>query len=175
MPDYSSDSSKKKTEGGVKARQRDDKEDRSLLYRDWRRETVKKGEKKRTCYTSDIDQVEYMIVKGETIPVAILELTRYDFDESDRPSQSWAKYLSSILDRYFFRDNQGRFVKTIAGKLGIPAYIILFRHDLAKFWVFDMCDAKALWVHKDQDEYRDWLAHLKVKALEKHTNNETQQ
>lgn len=175
MPDYSSQSSKKKIEGGVKARQRDDNEDRSLIYRDFRRETVKKGEKKKTCYTSDVDQVEYIIVKGETIPVAILEITRYDFDEGDRPSQSWAKYLSAVLDRYFFRDNQGRFVKTIAAKLGIPAYIVLFRHDLEKFWIFDMCDTKALWIYKGKEEYRDWLAEIKLKALELHTKNENAQ
>ena len=158
---------KKKTSTGAKARQRDDDEDRSLVYRDWRREVVGKGKKRSTCYTCDLDQVEYVIVKQEIHPVAIIELTRYDQDEYAGSSQSWAKYRSAVLDRYFFRDSQGRFVKKMAELIGVPAYLVLFRKDVESFWIFDMCCKDALWVKKDADEYREWLCEMKTKAIER--------
>ena len=101
------------------------------------------------------------------IPVAILELTRYDFDEYDRESQSWAKYRSAILDRYFFRDAQGRFIKVMSERMGVPAFIVLFRKDLGSFWLFDMCDPKALWIHKEPEEYKEWLCTMKADATAK--------
>lgn len=157
---------KKLTASGAKARQRDDTEDRTLVYRDWRREVVGRGKRRATCYTSDLDQIEYVIVKNVPIPVAILELTRYDHDEHDGPSQSWAKYKSAILDRYFFRDAQGRFVKVMAERMGVPAYIVLFRKDLGSFYLFDMIDPRANWVHMEPDEYKEWLCQLKADAIE---------
>lgn len=158
---------KKKTEAGTKAYQRTDTEDRSLVYRNFRRETVKKGSRRSTCYTSDLDQIEYVIVKDEIHPVAILELTRYDFDEYDGPPQRWAKYRSAVLERYFYRDAQGKFVQTMAKKIGVPAYIVLFRNDVKSFWLFDVCDPKALWIHKDEDEYKNWLQDLKTDFINK--------
>ena len=167
---------KELTEKGTKARQRKDREDRSLIYRDWRREAVSRGQRRQTCYTCDLDQIEYVFIKDEPHPVAILELTRYDHDEHDGTSQQWARYKAAVLDRYFFRDSQGRFVKAVAKGLGIPAYIILFRKDLKSFNIFDMVDPKANWIHKNDDEYRRWLCDLKSNFLEqfnvKHKENE---
>jgi len=155
---------KKKTASGAKARQRPDTEDRSLVYRDWRREVVGKGKGRSTCYTSDIDQIEYVIVNNQVVPTVLLELTRYDFDEYDGPSQNWEKYLAAILDRYFLRDAQGIFVKAVSQKMDIPAFIVLFRNDMESFWLFDVNDKDALWVHKSPDEYKEWLCEFKTKA-----------
>ncbi len=155
---------KKLTASGAKARQRSDNEDRTLAYRDWRREVVGRGHRRSTCYTSDLDQIEYIIVDNIPIPVAILELTRYDHDEHDGQSQSWAKYKSAILDRYFFRDAQGRFVKVMAERMGVPAFIVLFRKDLGSFYLFDMIDPHVNWVHMEPDEYKEWLCQLKSDA-----------
>lgn len=168
MTDYASKSSKKLTADGTKARQRDDKEDRSIIYRDFRREvgkTEKNGRFRKTAYTSDLDQVEYLFVKGEPIPIAIFEITRYDFDEYDGPNSSWAKYRSSILDRYFIRDAQGKFIQAIAEKLDCEAWIVLFRNDLESFWLFDLMHRDALWIHKDADQYKVWLADMRSRAL----------
>lgn len=172
MTDFTSRSSSIKTESGTKARQRDDTEDRSLVYRDWRRESVGKGKKRSTCYTSDLDQVEYVIHKDEVYPVAIIELTRYDMEETDMAPHSWAKYRQSILDRYFIRDAQGKFIKKLSNLIGVPAYIVLFQKNLTSFWLFDVNDTQALWIHKTPEEYREWLASLKtakVKDLEAYT------
>jgi hypothetical protein len=175
MPDFSKQSSKKKTEAGTKARQRNDTEDRSLIYRDWRREvgkTEKNGRFRKTGYTSDLDQVEYIFYKNEVHPIAIFELTRYDFDEYDGANHSWAKYRSSILDRYFLRDAQGKFIQTVARKMELPAFIILFRNDLEAFWIFDLMHRDAVWERKDAEQYKEWLADLRTQALEKLTNGD---
>lgn len=161
---------KKTTASGAKAYQREDKEDRTLLYRNWRREVVSKGSRRSTCYTSDLDQIEYVIINDEVHPVAIFELTRYDDDENNFKEQSWAKYRSAILDRFFYRDAQGKFVRKMASLLGIPAFIVLFRKDLESFWTFEMTDNMATWKHKTPEEYRDWLAHLKTTTTEKIKN-----
>lgn len=170
MVDYSKKSSKKTTADGSKAYQRGaDKEDRSLIYRNWRREvgkTEKNGRYRKTCYTSDLDQIEYVFHKDVPYPVAVFELTRYDHDEYDGPAHSWAKYRQSILDRFFLRDAQGKFVIKIAELLGCDAYIILFRKDLEAFWIFDMTHRDAQWVRKDADEYKLWLTELRDKKME---------
>ena len=173
MTDYSKDSSKKKTVDGAKALQRSDTEDRSLIYRDWRRETgktEKSGVRRKTPYVTDLDQVEFIFVDNKPVPVAILEITRYDFDEYDGHNSSWAKYRSAILDRYFIRDSQGKFIQTIATILNCEAWIVLFRNDLESFWLFDLMHRDALWVKKNSDEYKEWLANLRTKALAKLEN-----
>ena len=166
MTDYSSRKSSIQTESGTKARQRSDTEDRSLVYRDWRREAVAKGKKRDTCYTSDLDQVEYVIHKGEVFPVAILELTRYDMEETDMAAHSWAKYRQAVLERYFVRDAQGKFIQKISSLLQVPAYIVLFQKNLTSFWLFDVNDQKALWIHKTPEEYKAWLIEIKTKYVE---------
>lgn len=173
MPDYSKKSSKKKTVAGDKAYQRDDKEDRSLGYRLFRRElgkSLKDGRYRKTPYTSDIDQVEFIFHDKKPIPVAVLEITRYDFDEYDGPAHSWAKYRQAILDRYFLRDSQGQFIQMISNKLGCEAWIVLFRHDLKAFWLFDVMHKDANWIRKTDEEYQEWLVDLRTKNMEKLDN-----
>jgi len=162
--DYSDKSSKLLTADGSKALQRLDTEDRTTGYRLWRREigkTVKDGRKRRTPYTSDLDQIEYIFVDDVPVPVGILELTRFDMDENDMPSTSWMKYRNSVWERFFLRDAQGRFITMIAKALNCQAWIVLFRHDLQSFWLFNMLDQEASWIHKDASTYQDWLVELR--------------
>ena len=159
---------KKLTDGGGKAMQRTgDTEDRSLPYRSFRREVCKKGSKKETPYTCDIDQVEYIISKDQVYPVALIDITRYDQDEYAGKPESWSKYRAAVLDRYFFRDNQGNFMRTIANMLKIPAYLVLFRKDVQSFWVFEMTRKDADWVRMDQEEYMNFLKKLRTDAFQK--------
>lgn len=173
MTDFTDKKTRIETEAGTKARQRTDKEDRTLVYRDWRREAVSKGKRRSTCYTSDLDQIEYIIHKDEVYPVAVLELTRYDMEETDMAAHSWGKYRQSILERYFVRDAQGKFVQKMSALLNVPAYIVLFQKNLTSFWLFDLNDQKALWIHKTPDEYREWLTKLKTDKVEQFRNEET--
>lgn len=174
MTNYASKESKKTTKIGTKARQRDDKEDRSIAYRDFRREVgkvEKNGRLRKTAYTSDLDQIEYVFLNNKPIPIAIFEITRYDFDEYDGPNHAWLRYRSAIIDRYFKRDAQGKFIQTIAEKLDCEAWIVLFRFDLESFWLFDLMHRDALWIHKSADEYKQWLADMKERALKKLNDN----
>lgn len=176
MTDFASQSSKKKTCIGTKARQRTDDEDRSLIYRDFRRlvgNQEKDNRIRKTAYTTDLDQVEYIFINGIPIPIAILEITRYDFDEYEGNIYSWIKYRTSILNRYFLRDAQGKVIQALAAALKCRAFIVLFRKDLGSFWIFDMIDKNADWIHKDQNEYKQWLIELReqaLKVLNKHDN-----
>ena len=173
MTDYTSDTSKKKTKFGTKARQRDDKEDRTIVYRDFRRDvgkTIKDGRKRNTCYVSDLDQIEYIFVDNVPIPVAVLEITRYDFDENKLAPHSWAKYRTSILNRYFTRDAQGKFIVNIAKNLNCLAYIVLFRCDVESFWVFDLLNNNHFWKHFSKDEYIEWLVTLREHGIRTHMN-----
>ena len=158
---------KKLTENGTKARQREDTEDRSLPYRDWRRTagSTKVGARRSTCYTTDVDQVEFVIVKNEVHPVAVIDITRFDDDEYTKKPESWAKYRQAVLDRYFFRDSQGQFMRCVANKMGVPAYLVLFRKDVKSFWVFEMTKNDADWIHMSDEEYYEFLKKLKTDAL----------
>lgn len=158
---------KKMTESGTKARQRDDTEDRSLPYRDYRRVAgaTKQGSRRSTCYVTDVDQVEFVMVKDEVHIVAIIDITRYDDDEYSKKPESWAKYRQAVLDRYFFRDAQGQFMRAVATKLGVPAYLVLFRKDAKSFWIFEMTKKDADWVHMSDEEYYEFLKKLKSDAL----------
>ena len=162
---------KKTTKSGAKARQRDDKEDRTIAYRDFRREVgkvIKDGRKRNTCYVSDLDQIEYIFVDNIPVPLAIFEITRYDFDESELAPHSWAKYRTSILDRYFTRDAQGKFIVSIAENLDCAAYIVLFRYDTESFWVFDLLNNNHFWKHFNKDEYTQWLIDLRAEGVKRY-------
>ena len=173
MTDYTKKSSKKLTEDGGKAKQRVDDEDRSQSYRLWRREIgkkIKNGRRRASPYAIDIDQLEHIYIDDKPIPVALLEITRYDFDEKDAGVGGWSKYRQSILNRYFTRDAQASIVSMVSDKLECPAYIVLFRHDLKSFWLFDIkCGIESsTWFHLTEQEYVDWLVALKTRKMEQY-------
>jgi len=178
MTDYASKSSKKMLkDGGGKAYQRDDREDRTLDYRLLRREfgKSKTGRFRDTPYTSDVDQVEYIFHKNEIHIVAMLELTRYDMDEGSLPPPSWVRYRSSLLTRYFNRDAQGKFCLKMSSLVGCPVWIVLFRKDLEAFWIFDITKNNSTWERKTQKEYSDWLSELKTNKLNELKEQENEQ
>jgi len=115
---------KKYNTNGQKAYQREDREDRSLIYRDWLRTVPVDG------WFLDIDFIKFKKVEGEIKPVAITELTR-----CDKP-QIGQGYLDAIIDRFFVRDSQGKTIQNVADKLGVPAYLVLFNKEMKWIWVF---------------------------------------
>lgn len=123
-----------------------DLEDRALDYRLWRWSLG--------CgAVADIDHIEFR--DGE--PVALLELTRWDplygFYVSPPPS-----YFDAITQR-FGEQAQGEIARVIAAKLGVSAWIVLFRADLLDFWLYDWSHP-AGWSHVDRDGYERWLRSL---------------
>lgn len=150
MTDWKSQDSKKKIAGtNAKARQRDDKEDRTIAYRDWRR-TFPQG----SPFTTDLDQIEVRKINGELRPVAVLELTRTDGD-----GPVGQKYLDAITDRFFYRDGQGELAVGLANRLGTKAAIVLFRYNLKDFWVYNLSDREG-WFYMTAPQYQRWISKL---------------
>jgi hypothetical protein len=129
------------------------KEDRAYYYRDWR---MGLGE---GLYATDVDQVEWTSGNGVLVPVAVIELTRYDND-SRSPNEG---YRAAIRERMEERDGQGEMAIRVAEMLGnVPAYVVLFRRNLTEFWarrIFDP-DPEA-WCHMKKSTYVRWLKRLR--------------
>ena len=109
---------------GQKARQRNDKEDRTIVYHDWLR-TVDTG-----GYFCDADILKWRDIEGKPTPVAVTELTRCD-RERIGPG-----YLRAIEQRWFHRDRQGAIFTQLGKLLGCPVYIVLFQKEMKWIWVF---------------------------------------
>jgi len=152
MTDWTSDDSKKFVPGTrSKARQRDDKEDRTIAYRDWRR-TFPKG----SPFTTDLDQIEIRRIDGQLQPVAVLELTR-----TDGTGPVGQGYLNAITDRFYKRDGQAALAVHLADRLDCKAAIVLFREDLTEFWVFNLSDRDG-WFHMTAAQYQRWISRLGI-------------
>lgn len=134
-----------------KTHNRADSEDRTFLYRDerWNRRWANK------C-VQDLDQIEYTVVDGEIVYVAVLELTRRDFHPTiqDPPKT----YFKSILDRYE-SDMQGRLAVDVAKKLGVDAYIVVFDEDVSRFWVYNL-SRSGEFIEYSKDEFFKRLYNL---------------
>jgi len=149
--DWSDRSSRQEYSDGTKKHQREDKADRTADYREWRRVLGS------PYYVADIDQVE-LRKRGPGLdglrPVASLELTRTDSDYHI----SW-DYTENIRKRFVERDAQGLIATELAGLLGVHAWIVLYRHDLTEFWVYNL-SRPIYWMHLSRDQYRRWLMML---------------
>jgi hypothetical protein len=150
----------KRTAAGAKAYQRDDREDRTIAYRIWRREV------ERSPYTSDVDQVEWVVVDGEVVPAAVLELTRIDHERIG------PAYLQAILDRYNTQ-GQGMFARHVGRRLRCDAYIVAYKHDLTTYHLYNLSQERG-WVEMSKERYTAWLQHLyKFKASQKRLRQST--
>ena len=130
-----------------KLRNRDDIEDRTMAYRDLRR--LYKG-----TYTQDIDQLEYSFYGEEIVLVAILELTRVDYNPNF-PNGPTPKYFEKILERFYY-DNQARLAVEVAERLGIEAYIVAFDEPLDRFWVYNLSQKRG-WKFFNRENYFAWI------------------
>ena len=110
---------------GQKAHQRQDSEDRSLIYRNWLRTVDTNG------FWMDLDLIKYRKNDGGVpLPVAITEITRTDKEEVG------SSYLEAIIDRIMNRDMQGKLIDLMSGLLKVPAYLVLFPKSMSWVWVF---------------------------------------
>lgn len=134
-----------------KRQQRPDNEDRALKYRQWRRD-VGGG-----CYVADIDHFEYRVVDGEVVPVAVFELTLVKQSGETVPDS----YLDAIVRR-FSTDGQAQAIKTVAQRLSVKAWIILFNETISSFWVYDLSSGRGWW-QLDELKYTAWLRRLGTK------------
>lgn len=136
---------RKASSSGAKAQQRTDNEDRSLAYRQWHRTLGPE------LICSDVDQIEWRFVDGKPKAVAVLELTR--IDEGDGSPA----YRDAIIERFTKRDGQATLIRTVGAALHAPAWIVLFRRDLAKFWLYNLDKPAAGWTELTRAVYTLWL------------------
>lgn len=154
---------KKKTESGSKAYQREDyvecpecgvklhwREDRNIDFLIWHRELTS------WLYSFDIDQVEFRFnSKGHIMPVAIIELTRFDGNGAPPPS-----YLKKWLNRIHTRDAHAAALKQLSEMLFCDAYLVCWKKDLQLMWVFNLTTGQG-WQQMTPAEYENWLKTLK--------------
>ncbi len=137
------------TNSGAKAHQRQDTEDRAKAFRDWHRTLGPK------LYAVDIDLLELRKrADGSFGCAAVLEVTRVDGDVSDQ-------YLAAILARYD-RGLQSIAAPLVAQSLGAKAWIVLFREDCSRFWVYNLSDRRGWWQLTAQ-RMELFLANLKAR------------
>ena len=136
-------------EPGNKRKMHVSDEDRTVQYRKWRRGL------KSNCYVTDIDQLEWTIVDGVAVPLAVLEISRVDGAANLPPS-----YFDAVITRITKRDAQRKFATTAARLLGCKAWFVLFRADGKEFWVYNLTDGTG-WFHMHQKAYREWLEGLR--------------
>jgi hypothetical protein len=144
---------------GTKGWQREDEpcpecgcvEDRSQIYREWRTKVGWDDDK-----TLDVDQIEWRILpNGRVRPVAVLEITRRDWDEG-LPLDPPQSYLEDVLKR-FKSDLQSMTTWIVAEALGVGAFLVVFKKELDGFYVYDLLRDRGFNRKLSPQEYVTWL------------------
>ncbi len=158
MTDWADSISRAVNEHGNKEQQRADDEDRTKEYRQWHR-TIP-AYKDHNLSVADVDYIEYTVIddKGTLIPHAVIELTRLDGDNPLLPQT----YLDSVISRFVTRDKQHVLPRMVAEGLHVKAWLVLFRHNLQDFWVYNLTDETGWW-DRNEDGYIRWLHSLRDK------------
>lgn len=138
-------------ETGSKALQYPEMVERGRPYREWHR-SLPNG---RRLYATDIDQIEWRHRDGKLIPVAVIETTM----ASEGVTVNEV-YLGSVLWRFQERDMQGQAALHVATALGVSAYIVVHRHDLSLFWVYNLTTDKRVWRELSPAQYERWIKRL---------------
>ena len=142
----------KRTAVGTKAQQIDNNIDRTFAFRKWRRNIPDPAP-----YTTDVDMIEWVYVDDEPKAVAVLELTRIDYNikyPTVKPS-----YLAAIKERY--EKGQEKLACKVAQALDCCAYIVAFKEDLTQFYVCNLTRDKG-WRAMSEEGYEQWLRDLRI-------------
>lgn len=133
----------------VKQRRKPLDYDKSASYREWHRTLPAH------CLVMDIDQFEYRRdPSGQLHPVAIIETTAYD-------GPACKNLLEAVYRRIFEESCQGAFLKTLADRLDIPAYIFLHTEDLDEIWAFNIREPNGEWKSTSKERVANWISNLK--------------
>jgi hypothetical protein len=141
----------KRTAVDTKAQQIDNNIDRTFAFRKWRRNIPDP-----VPYTTDVDMIEWVYVDDEPKAVAVLELTRIDYNikyPKVKPS-----YLAAIKERY--EKGQKKLACKVAQALNCCAYIVAYREDLTQFYVCNLTRDKG-WRVMSEEGYGQWLSDLR--------------
>jgi thiaminase len=119
-----------------------DTTDRTTPYRDWHRTWAS------TDYVHDIDQLEWRIVNGKRVYIALIELTAL------MPHHKMPYALDAIMKR--INKVQGKVMVDVANALDVPALVVAFTPDLGNFYVYSLTSGSK-WHQADRDTYRGWI------------------
>lgn len=137
---------KKINSNGQKAYQREDIEDRTIVYKKWLR-TIDTG-----GFFIDLDMVKFKNAGSQIVPCAITELTRCDYDTVN------PAYLQGINKRIFERDIQGKLIQTVASILKVPAYLVLFHKNME--WLYVLSFQTKAWRKFTKEEWAKFVRRL---------------
>ena len=154
----------------MKAVQRDDSDDRCLVYRDMRR-TLSKD----TPLTTDADQIEWVRQPdGSYRAVALFELTQRQL--GTHAAEPPPSYFQHLLRRYEQEGVQGELARTQARALGCHAYIVVFNDDASTLWVYNLSlrgrwpwQNTTPWIEMSRERFQSFLFWLKNMTLEEKT------
>ena len=111
-------------------------------------------------HVSDLDHVEWRLIKEVPTPVAILELTRLE----DTDTFELVKW--KVLDK-FHENLCGEFTLTMGETLGVEVFTVVFRKNLKIFWVgnlsnldLDLANEDDHWMKLDNSQYEEWVTNL---------------
>lgn len=129
-----------------------DDEDKAVEYVAWHR---KQGPH---LLAMDMDQMEYRIIDGESVPVAFIELTRISGAPNPPPS-----YFRKINIRAGIRDNQIAALRAVARRARLPMYYVAFMPDGSEFHVADLLDESdpPTWKRYSESAYVKFLNDLR--------------
>lgn len=144
------DSQRKSSHGG-KGRQNISREDRLYDYRCFRYSIPGPP------YMNDIDSIEYRFVGDKIVPLAIVELTVMEY--APPSAAALAKFLEKTWIRWFKTDSQGRFVKEMARRLDLPAYLVVLEPG-AYIFHHTKIEATPAWRRLDREQYTNWIEGL---------------
>jgi hypothetical protein len=146
----------------AKVHNREDTEDRALIYRMWR--WTFGG----SAYCFDVDHIEWRRdhTTRKMYPIAVMELTRPDHTVICPQA-----YLPKVVARYNVDSPQGQHLHYVAGALEVPLWIVVFEleggpptNQLAamdvsignRFWIYNATSGGG-WYRLDRATYREWM------------------
>jgi len=137
---------------GNKKRQNNDREDKSIDYKNliYNEDSL---------YSTDRDLIVYKYVNNMAKIVAFLELTRIEKYPNETPPSG---YFEAILNR-FRKDSQKQIGDILSKACGAPTIIIAMSLDLQRFYLYNLTKDDNKWHTQNVIEHLKW--HYKIRDM----------
>ena len=138
---------------------KEDGESRTREYRDWR--TVQG-----LPAVCDADQIEYRMVDGEAVPVAVIELSVADMQSEDHPggvregADLSPRFLEAVEAKVAPTRGQGMILRLLAEKLGCPLFVVVYIRGRIERGVWVHRAGRDGWRKLTLEKYRDGLGRM---------------
>ena len=138
---------------------KEDGESRTREYRDWR--TVQG-----LPAVCDADQIEYRMVDGEAVPVAIIELSVADMQSEDHPggvregADLSPRFLEAVEAKVAANRGQGMILRLMADTLDCPLLLVVYIKGRLEHGVWVHRVGRGGWKKMTLETYRNGLGTL---------------